>query len=143
MVVAHPHTRTLPPQPLPPIVLRDDSLWNPVIEAMDLVTSDPGGTAYRHLHDADYAVAGKTGTAQVAGLSQEDEDPPRIEQVPKRLRDHALFVAFAPIEAPRIALAVVVEHGGSGGGVAAPIAREVLDAFMAPGTGDANRGDGA
>lgn len=135
--------RTLPPQPLPPIVLRDDSLWNPVIEAMDLVTSDPGGTAYRHLHDADYAVAGKTGTAQVAGLSQEDEDPPRIEQVPKRLRDHALFVAFAPIEAPRIALAVVVEHGGSGGGVAAPIAREVLDAFMAPGTGDANRGDGA
>lgn len=124
--------RTLTPEALPTIELRDASLWNPVIEAMDHVTDRPGGTAYRHLHDAAYAVAGKTGTAQVAGLSQEDEDPPRFEQVPKKLRDHALFVAFAPIEAPRIALAVVVEHGGSGGGVAAPIARRVLDAYFGP-----------
>ena len=67
------------------------------------------------------------GTAQVAGLSQEDEKPDALLDIPKRLRDHALFVAFAPADNPQIAIAVVAEHSGGGGAVAAPIARQVLD----------------
>lgn len=122
--------RSALPAPLPPVTLRDAAVWDAIFESMQAVVRDPQGTAFRAFHDAPYRVAGKTGTAQVAGLSQEDKDPPHFEQVPRHLRDHGLFVAFAPIDAPRIALAVVVEHGGSGGGVAAPIARRVLDAFF-------------
>ncbi len=128
--------RTITPVALPKIELSDPGHWDAVIDAMLAVTSDPHGTAARHMADAAYSVAGKTGTAQVAGLSQEDKDPPNIDQVPKRLRDHALFVAFAPVEAPSIALAVVVEHGGSGGGVAAPVARRILDAWLSPAATD-------
>ncbi len=103
--------------------------WQAAIDAMHAVVS-PGGTAYKALAGAPYSAAGKTGTAQVYALSQRADD--RGRNAPRHLQDHALFIAFAPVEAPRIALAVIVENGGSGSGTAAPVARQVLDAWLNP-----------
>ena len=85
------------------------------------------GTAKRIRSDA-YRIAGKTGTAQVFTVGQTERY--RESAVPERMRDHSLFVAFAPAEDPRIAVAVIVENGGHGGSVAAPIARRVMDAHL-------------
>lgn len=106
--------------------------WQQVEDAMVAVMHAPEGTATRSGLNADYRIAGKTGTAQVAGLSQEDDEAPELLDVPRELRDHALFVAYAPVNAPRIAVAVIAEHAGSGGRVAAPIARAVMDAYLDP-----------
>jgi penicillin-binding protein 2 len=76
-------------------------------------------------------IAGKTGTAQVVALADDTLHRPDLEDVPVRLRDHAWFAAYAPTDDPRIAVAVLVEHGGHGGGVAGPVARQVIEAFMA------------
>jgi penicillin-binding protein 2 len=73
-------------------------------------------------------MAGKSGTAQVFSLSQDEEYDE--EELDERLRDHALFIAFAPLEEPRIAVAVVVENGSSGSRVAAPIARALMDQYL-------------
>ncbi len=93
------------------------------------VVQDPAGTGYimRRLPGGVKA-AGKTGTAQVVALAK---DPlPDEEDIPKQLRDHAWFVTYAPADDPRIVVAVLVEHGGHGGTVAAPIAREVVVKFL-------------
>ena len=88
----------------------------------------PGGTAAQAGAGAPYAFAGKTGTAQVVGMKQGEK---YIEsQVAERNRDHAWFIAFAPADKPKIALAVLAENGGHGGAVAAPIARKVLDYYL-------------
>ncbi len=98
-----------------------------VKRAMVAVTQ-PGGTAARAGAGAPYTFAGKTGTTQVIGMKQGEK---YIEsQVQERHRDHALFIAFAPADQPRIALAVLVENGGHGGATAAPIARKVLDYYF-------------
>jgi penicillin-binding protein 2 len=104
--------------------------WDIVINAMTKVTL-PGGTAQLAFsHHEDFPIAGKTGTAQVHAkrlgvMGEEDES-----DLPKEFRDHAWFIAFAPATAPRIAIAVLVEHGGGGGAVAAPVARQVMDAYL-------------
>jgi penicillin-binding protein 2 len=85
------------------------------------------GTGARAFAGAEYTSAGKTGTAQVYSLKGERYVEGRVKE---RLRDHALFIAFAPAEAPRIALAVLVENGGFGAQSAAPIARQVLDYYL-------------
>ena len=72
-----------------------------------------------------YHIAGKTGTAQVFTVKQDEEYDE--EKIDKKMRDHALFIAFAPVEKPRIAVAVIVENGGHGGSVAAPIAKRIMD----------------
>lgn len=101
--------------------------WQTVIEAMTDVVNGPRGTARRIASDR-YLIAGKTGTAQVFGLKQEEEyDAEKLEY---KLRDHALFIAFAPVDNPKIAVAVVVEHGGSGGAVAAPVAGRIIEAYL-------------
>lgn len=88
----------------------------------------PGGTAVMAGMGAPYAIAGKTGTAQVVSIKQGAKyDEKRVAE---RHRDHALFVAFAPAEAPRIAVAVMVENGGHGGSTAAPMARAVFDYYL-------------
>ncbi|MGQ9685478.1 MAG: penicillin-binding protein 2 [Thiobacillaceae bacterium] len=98
-----------------------------VKQAMVEVTL-PGGTAAAAGAGAPYAFAGKTGTAQVVGIKQGARyDEKRIAA---HHRDHALFIAFAPADAPRIAVAVMVENGGSGSGTAAPIARKVIDYWL-------------
>ena len=86
------------------------------------------GTGRRAFAGAQYTSGGKTGTAQLVGMKQNER---YVEsKVHERLRDHSLFIAFAPAESPKIALAVVVENGGFGARAAAPIARSVLDYFL-------------
>jgi penicillin-binding protein 2 len=87
----------------------------------------PGGTAAWAGSGAKYSFAGKTGTAQVIGLKGQQYDEDAIAE---RHRDHALFIGFAPAEAPKIALAVLVENGGHGSSTAAPIARKVIDYYL-------------
>lgn len=98
-----------------------------VRRAMVAVTQ-PGGTAVYASMGAPYQIAGKTGTAQVIAMKQGEKYD--AEKVDERLRDHAWFIAFAPADKPRIAMAVLVENGGHGGGTAAPIARKVLDYYL-------------
>lgn len=98
-----------------------------VKRAMAAVTQ-PGGTAAGAAAGAPYHIAGKTGTAQVVGMKQgEKYDASKLSE---RNRDHAWFIAFAPAEQPKIALVVLAENGGHGGGTAAPIARKVLDYYL-------------
>jgi len=88
----------------------------------------PGGTASRAALGASYAIAGKTGTAQVVAIKQGEK---YVEsRVAERNRDHALFIAYAPAENPTIALAILVENGGHGGSTAAPIARAMFDYYL-------------
>jgi penicillin-binding protein 2 len=96
-----------------------------MVDAMAKVVE--GGTA-RRIRSAEYRIAGKTGTSQVFGLGQKQTY--NAATIPKHLHDHALFVAFAPVEDPRIAIAVIVENGGGGGATAAPVARRILDAYL-------------
>ncbi len=112
-----------------PVEVGDPHHWDKVIAAMTEVVEGARGTAKRIQTDR-YRIAGKTGTAQVFTVGQnESYNAARLD---KRMHDHALFVAFAPVEDPRIAVAVIVENGGHGGSVAAPVARAVLDAYLAP-----------
>jgi len=92
------------------------------------VVNEPGGTG-RALQRREADVAGKTGTSQVVGLPYE-EKMRKMKSMASRYRDHALFVCFAPVEAPEIAVAVIVEHAGHGGSAAAPIARKIVDAYF-------------
>ena len=117
----------------PRIKLNDRDNWDRVIDGMVGVVHDPRGTARRSGAGAAFQFAGKTGTAQVFGLKQDQElDKNDTEELPEHLRDHALFIAFAPVDRPQIAVAVVVEHGGSGSRTAAPIARLILDHYLRP-----------
>lgn len=88
----------------------------------------PGGTAASVGAGAPYAIAAKTGTAQVIGIAQNQKY--NASQIDEYHRDHALFIAYAPAEAPKIALAVIVENGGHGGSAAGPIARQVMDYYL-------------
>ncbi|MEK6750204.1 MAG: penicillin-binding protein 2 [Pseudomonadota bacterium] len=102
--------------------------WDQAIKGMIAVVNDPRGTAYRLSVGAKYTIAGKTGTAQVFGLRQDETyDKDKVDE---RLRDHALFISFAPAEDPRVALSIIVENGGSGGHSAAPIARAIFDQLL-------------
>jgi len=110
------------------ITVNNPANWDTVIGAMIDVVNSPRGTA-RHIGiDSPYKIAGKTGTAQVFGLKQEEKY--NEKNIDEKLRDHALFIAFAPAENPKIAVAVVVEHGGHGSSVAAPIARRIMDSYL-------------
>ena len=108
--------------------IKREQNWQHIHKSMINVVHGLRGTAYRIRQGLEYNVAGKTGTAQVFGIAQDDEYDE--ETVSKRLRDHALFISYAPAEAPRIAVAVIVENGGHGSSVAAPIARKVMDAYL-------------
>ena len=88
----------------------------------------PGGTAASVGANAGYSIAAKTGTAQVVGIKQNEKY--NANAIDERHRDHALFIAYAPAEEPKIALAVIVENGGHGGSAAGPIARKVMDYYL-------------
>lgn len=92
------------------------------------VVNEPGGTGHA-LQRRAADVAGKTGTSQVVGLPHE-EKMRKLTSMTSRYRDHALFVCFAPVDAPEIAVAVIAEHAGHGGSAAAPIARKIVDAYF-------------
>ena len=112
-----------------PLELSVPSDWAFVIDAMVGVTQGEHGTARAIGWESPHTIAGKTGTAQVFSVAQGEEYD--AEAIAKELRDHALFVAFAPAETPRIAVAVVVENGGSGSATAAPVARRIIDRWLA------------
>ena len=99
-----------------------------VIQSMTAVMHSPRGTARASGRRSPYQIAGKTGTAQVIGIAQDEEYDESV--IPEKFHDHALFIAFAPVDNPQIAIAVVVENGGSGAKVAAPIARKIMDRFF-------------
>ena len=110
-------------------------IWDLVHESMEMVVHrgnqgfGENGTAWAYIgRNIDYRMAGKSGTAQVVGIAQGEEYDEEI--LSERQRKHAWFVAFAPIEDPQIAIAVLVENGGGGSSVASPVARGVLDHFM-------------
>ena len=109
------------------ITLKDSRNWQKMHDAMAAVVTSAQGTA-RRIGSAPYSIAAKTGTSQVFSLGVDQiYDADEIEE---RLRDHAMFVGFAPLEEPAIAIAVLVENGGGGGSTAAPIARQVMDAWL-------------
>lgn len=112
------------PQPLRNLNLKQQNV-DTIKKAMIGVNKE--GTGARAFMGADYESAGKTGTAQVFSLKGEQYKEGKLKQ---ELRDHALFIAFAPADKPKIALAVLVENGGFGAQAAAPIARMVLDYYL-------------
>jgi penicillin-binding protein 2 len=113
-------------EPVGRIELRPENLQRITDAMVDVLK--PGGTAAVAGMGAEYRIAGKTGTAQVIGMKQNEKyDERRIHE---RHRDHALFVAYAPADAPTIAVAVLVENGGHGSSSAAPVARKVMDFYL-------------
>ncbi|MFI8482450.1 penicillin-binding protein 2 [Pseudomonas sp. NPDC078700] len=114
--------------PIPDIVLKDPKYWDYARHGMEMVMHGARGTARKVGNSAVYRIAGKSGTAQVVAIKQgERYDRSKIRE---RHRDHALFVGFAPAEDPEIAVSVMVENGESGSGVAAPVLKAVMDAWL-------------
>ncbi|HBS52003.1 MAG TPA: penicillin-binding protein 2 [Coxiellaceae bacterium] len=115
--------------PLPAVMLKNPNSWNIVINAMEGVVNNPKGTAHaRFGSNPAYTVAGKTGGAQLYHhkIVNENPSPESEKKFPKRLRNHNLFIAFAPIENPKIAIAVVTENSP----IAPQVARKVLDYYL-------------
>jgi penicillin-binding protein 2 len=110
------------------ISIRNPVYWDEIIDAMTDVVHGIRGTARRTGLNASYRFAGKTGTAQVIGIAQDEEYDK--DEVPDEFRDHALFIAFAPVDSPKIAVAIIVENGGAGSRTAAPIARRLFDYYL-------------
>lgn len=107
-----------------PIQLKNSAHWDEVIDAMQSVITDNEGTGYRFGRHPPYTVAAKTGTAQVFSMSQDEKK--KYLNLPRALRDHSLIIAFAPVEQPEVAIAVLVENDTT----AAHVARLVMDAYF-------------
>jgi penicillin-binding protein 2 len=120
----------LPPAQ-PTLVEASEEHWDLVQEAMRAVLHGQRGSARAVGADSSYQMGGKSGTAQVVGIAQDEVYD--AEKLDEKFRDHGLFIAFAPYEEPRIAVAVVVENGGGGSTVAAPVARRVMDSYLLDG----------
>lgn len=108
--------------------MQNSQNWEQVINSMVEVIHGKRGTARSVAKDMPFKIAGKTGTAQVFGIKQDEEYD--AETIAKRLHDHALFIAFAPADDPEFVVAVVVENGGGGSKTAAPIARKMIKQFF-------------
>ena len=118
------------PEPVKPgmVELRDNNFYAQIIDSMEDVVHGKKGTAREIGQNIRYRMAGKTGTAQVKSIAQKEEyDDEAIE---KKFRDHSLFIGFAPVNSPKIAISVIVEHVGSGSRTAAPIARKLIDYYL-------------
>ncbi len=116
------------PTPLASVTGIDPKHWDTTLESMYNVVNSPWGTARKIAIGANYKIAGKTGTAQVFTVAQDEEY--KEQGLSRKLRDHALFMSYAPYEDPQMAVSVVVEHGGHGGSAAAPVARKLYDAYL-------------
>ncbi len=120
--------RQVTPVRLPDAGIANEFYWESIIQALNDVLQGATGTARATGLGAPYTMAGKSGTAQVFSVAQDETYDE--EEIEERLRDHAHFIAFAPVEEPAIAVAVVVENGSSGSRVAAPIAKAIIDRHL-------------
>jgi penicillin-binding protein 2 len=118
---------------VPPKIVGEAKLRPTTLEflrrALTGVVQDPTGTG-KAVRLPGILVGGKTGTAQVVRMAEDEPRNRTLDKIPYEERDHAWFVCFAPVEAPQIVVAVLVEHGGHGGSAAAPLARQVLEEFF-------------
>jgi penicillin-binding protein 2 len=127
--VAHVVGRTVQPRPVPDALLFSDKALAIVREGMNAVTNEPGGTAFAwRITQPGFEMAGKTGTAQVRKISREEHlaGVKKNEALPWKLRDHALFIAFAPVANPRYAAAIVMEHGAVAAHPHVQMVRDIL-----------------
>jgi len=129
--------RVLEPQPPGERVVEDDANLAAIRDGLVAVMHGPTGTARASAVGAPYLIAGKTGTVQRTSRQGQTATDPR--DLPYHLRHQAWFIAYAPADNPTIALAVLVEHGGSGTRAAAPVARRILDAWLVPPVEDTQR----
>jgi penicillin-binding protein 2 len=111
----------------PQVPIYNSKNWDYVINSMKNVVHHKRGTARKIKRGLSVTVAGKTGTAQVFGIKQDETY--NADEIPEHLKDHALFIAFTPVENPLFALSVIVEHGGGGSSTAAPIAKKIIQAY--------------
>ena len=118
----------VPPTVQTTITLKQDTYWNASIGGMKAVVHGRRGTARKVGLRSRYRFAGKTGTAQVITIKQTETYNAR--RLAKKFHDHALFIAFAPLNEPRIAVSVIVENGGSGSSTAAPLAKKIMDYYL-------------
>lgn len=122
--------KEIPPAALPEAKTKDPGAWEFAVGGMFDVTNAPYGTGRGAAAGTLYKMAGKSGTAQVFTVAA-NERMRKVGELAEHLRDHALFVAFAPVEEPKLAVAVVVENApGGGSAFAGPIARRILDAYL-------------
>jgi len=117
-----------PPKENMPIILNDEKHWDTVLDAMYGVVNRVGGTGYKAFAHTHYVSAGKTGTAQLVGIAEDEKYD--AEKLAAHLRDNAMYVGFAPYENPEMVLTIVVENAGHGGSQAAPVARAVMDYYF-------------
>jgi penicillin-binding protein 2 len=110
------------------ITLKHEAYWNTAIGGMKAVVHGRRGTANKVGRRSRYRFAGKTGTAQVITIKQNETY--NAKKLAKKYHDHALFVAFAPLNNPRIAVSIIVENGGGGSKTAAPLAKKVMDYYL-------------
>ncbi len=119
-----------PKAPQPQIGDPKSPYWSLVRHAMFGMANAPNGTGYKYFHTAPYGIAAKSGTSQVFSLKQNQVY--NAKMIPTRLRDHIFYTAFAPFNDPRVAVALILENGGSEGVTAAPLMRNILDHIFLP-----------
>ncbi|KJY92748.1 penicillin-binding protein 2 [Vibrio neptunius] len=116
---------TLESYTYPPIEGVNEKFWDLSIEGMRLANHGKKGTARRSFYKTPYMSGGKSGTAQVFGLAEDEEY--NADEIAEHLRDHALFTGFAPIEEPKLIVTIVLENAGGGSSQGAPVVRQVFD----------------
>lgn len=119
-----------PKAPQPQIGDPKSPYWSLVRHAMFGMANAPNGTGYKYFHTAPYGIAAKSGTSQVFSLKQNQVY--NAKMIPTRLRDHIFYTAFAPFNDPKVAVALILENGGSEGVTAAPLMRNILDHIFLP-----------
>lgn len=102
--------------------------WGLVRQAMFGMANEPNGTGYKFFHTAPYGIAAKSGTSQVFSLKENQTY--NAKMIPVRLRDHVFYTAFAPYKNPKVAVALILENGGSDGVTAAPVMRQIMDHLL-------------
>jgi penicillin-binding protein 2 len=116
------------PEAYPPVANVEQRYWDIAFEGMNLVNNGKKGTARGAFRNTPYISAGKSGTAQVFGLAEDQEY--NADELAEHLRDHALFTGFAPIEDPQVVVTIVLENAGGGSTNGAPVARRIFDHIL-------------
>ncbi|WP_026960693.1 penicillin-binding protein 2 [Aliagarivorans taiwanensis] len=122
------HFEKLPPPDQEPIELNNPANWDVALKGMWGVTNKHNGTSWKAFEDTPYVVAGKSGTAQVFSLGEDEEYD--ADSLDERLRDNAMFVAYAPYDDPKLVTTVVLENAGGGSSNSAPVIRELFDYYF-------------